>query len=92
MLFRSIIAVQIYAAANAAAGPLFEAMPSDDVLDRLATLTPRMISRVIMLALPRAVAAGRHHVICGDIAAAEGLLAGVHFDKPKRIGFTARQD
>ncbi len=93
---RRAIAAQAYAAAvikagGAVAGGFMHTNLPDDILDELAASTPRRITRLIGLALPIAVAAGRSAITSADIIAAAALLDSAKVKESLGIGFIRRE-
>ncbi len=93
---RRAIATQAYAVAvikagGTVAGGIMDAVLPGDVLDQLASSTPRRITRLIGLALPRAVAAGRSSITSADISAAAALLDSAKVKDSPGIGFIRRE-
>ena len=71
---RRMIATQIFGALRHSLATLLDEAIPEAVLDRLSAETPRRISRLLMLAVPKMVAAGRSTLLLEDIAAAAKVL------------------
>lgn len=84
-----MLAIQrsLFNEANRATGDAF-ALPDATLLARLATQTPRALSRLWPIAMAFAVAGGRRIIATDDVTAAEAIL-GSGKDKVARIGFLA---
>ena len=91
------IALQAYGAAVIKAGGtiktcgIIDAEPASAILDLLAANTPRRITRLIMLALPMAVAEKRTSLSPSDITAAAALLDSAKVNDGPGIGFIRRE-
>ncbi len=90
---RALIAQQIYAQAVADLGDLLPNALTQPIVDRLAATTPRRVARLLQLAIPAAVAAGRRAVTADDLDAALKLINGAIVPtlaaSPRPIGFLA---
>ncbi|HEV2510369.1 AAA family ATPase [Bosea sp. (in: a-proteobacteria)] len=84
-----MLAIQrsLFGEANAATGGLFET-PPEILLEELAALTPRSLSRLWPIAFGFACMASRRYVTRSDLARAEGVL-GLDRVRKGRIGFLA---
>ncbi len=86
------IALQIFSLAVEPLNGIIDATPTQEVLDRLVGYAPRRIRRIVQLALPIAVRAGKPAITITDIAAAERLLAGPAAATRQAFGFVPARD
>jgi ATP-dependent Lon protease len=88
---RRAIALQAFTAAVSKAVNVIDAEPEDAILDLLAASSPRRITRLMMLALPMAIASKRSCLLPADITAAAALLDSAKVNDSLGIGFIRRE-